>query len=101
MWLTECITALGMDVRQLTIGGQVAGLISAVLLFFWGSAGWRITKEGFVSSPGLTVPLEDPKRPRAVFWFKVRYLVMSKVALLLLFVSFLLQLLALWAPAAS
>ncbi|HHA2886981.1 hypothetical protein MOQ18_14000 [Stenotrophomonas maltophilia] len=99
MPIAEMIAAIGVDARQLTIAGQVAGLVSAVLLFFWGSAGWEITKEGFVSSPGVNLPLEHSGRKRAVFWFKVRYLVMSKVALVLLFASFLLQLLALWAPA--
>ncbi|WP_294995455.1 hypothetical protein [uncultured Stenotrophomonas sp.] len=99
MPIAELIAAIGVDARQLTIAGQVAGLVSVVLLFFWGSAGWQITKEGYVSSPGLQVPEGDPRRKRAVFWFKARYLVMSKVALVLLFASFLLQLLALWAPA--
>ncbi|WP_353089146.1 hypothetical protein [Stenotrophomonas sepilia] len=100
MPIAEMITAIGLDARQLTIAGQVAGLISAVLLFFWGSAGWKIRKDGGVSSPNVQIPMGDPRRKRAVFWFKVRYLVMSKVALGLLFVSFLFQLLALWAPAA-
>lgn len=99
MPIAEMIAAIGVDARQLTIAGQVAGLISAVLLFFWGSAGWQISKEGYVSSPGVQVPVGDPRRRRAVFWFKARYLVMSKVALVLLFTSFLLQLLGLWAPA--
>lgn len=99
MPIAEMIAAVGVDARQLTIAGQVAGLISALLLFFWGSAGWKIMRDGAVSSPNVRIPMGDPRRERAVFWFKVRYLVMSKVALGLLFVSFLLQLLALWAPA--
>ncbi|WP_329845750.1 hypothetical protein [Stenotrophomonas sepilia] len=100
MPFVEMIAAIGVDARQLTIAGQVAGLISAVLLFFWGSAGWKIRQDGAVRSPSVQIPMGDPRRKRAVFWFKVRYLVLSKVALGLLFLSFLLQLLALWTPAA-
>ena len=98
MPIAEMIAAFGVDARQLTIFGQVAGLISAVLLFFWGSAGWKVNRNGAVSSPSIDARLQGRRRVWAVRWIRFRYLFLSKVALGLLFVAFLLQFLALWAP---
>jgi hypothetical protein len=92
------IGTLGLTARQFNAAGLAVGFLGALILAFWGTAGWEVTSEGYMRSPGCKVPIGAPGRERAVLWLKVRFVLMPKVGLLLVAIAFLAQLCALWAP---
>ncbi len=70
-----------------------------MMLVVWGSLGWKVLRNGSAMSQGLKIPIDDPRRTRAAFWFWFRFNVLNKTALALVAIAFLAQLLALWTPA--
>jgi hypothetical protein len=98
MDFSAMIAVLGLTARQLNAIGLICGFTGAIILALWGSAGWQIQPNGYMRSPGCRVQEGEPGRERAVFWLKVRHMVMPKVGLGLVAITFLAQLLALWAP---
>ena len=98
MDLIHFLTSAGMTARRLNAVGLMSGFAGSLMLTFWGALGWKVRRDGSAMSRGLTIPVGDPRRPRAAFWFWFRFNVMNKFALALVALAFLAQFLALWAP---
>ncbi|MGY8563308.1 hypothetical protein L0938_07810 [Paracidovorax citrulli] len=77
---------------HLNLTGLVLNFIGTVVFALWGALGWKVHRDGRVSSQGIA--MEHPNRNRAVFWFWFKFNVLSRGGLALIAVGFLLQLVA-------
>ncbi|PAK89412.1 hypothetical protein B8X02_17650 [Stenotrophomonas rhizophila] len=77
---------------QLNLTGLVLNFVGTLVFALWGALGWKVHRDGRVSSQGIE--MDHPNRKRAVFWLWFKFNVLSRGGLALIAVGFLLQFVA-------